>query len=63
MSRARSNNVTGRNVKLDLDTYGRLDKFLMELILEREERKLTLNDAVSALLDEHLKQKQKVKKQ
>jgi hypothetical protein len=55
MSKARSPNVKTRNVRLDIDTYTRLDKVATELVTERGSRKVTMDDAVKSLLDEHEK--------
>ena len=53
MSKQRSPTVKTRNVRLDIDTYMRLDKHATELVKERGSRKVTMNDAVKSLLDEH----------
>ncbi|MGA2239021.1 MAG: hypothetical protein ABSG74_07405 [Candidatus Bathyarchaeia archaeon] len=53
MARPRSSKVDSRNVKLDIPTYDRLDKYVIELVNQKGERKITLGDAVAALLDEH----------
>ena len=53
MARPRSSKVDSRNVKLDIPTYERLDKYIIELVNQKGERKITLGDAVAALLDEH----------
>lgn len=53
MSKPRNDDVKNRNVRLDIGTYDRLDKYALELATERGSRKVTLNDAVSALLDSH----------
>ncbi len=59
MARPRSTEVESRNVKLTIETYNKLDKYLVELITRRGVSKLTMNDAVVALLDEHHKSKQR----
>lgn len=53
MSRSRNNDATARNVRLDIRTYERLDRYALELANERGNRKVTLSDAVTALLDAH----------
>ena len=55
VARSRSSKVESRNVKLTIETYNRLDKYLLELMTQKGIRKLTLNDAVAALLDEQHK--------
>jgi hypothetical protein len=59
MSKPRSNGVTTRNVRLDIGTYERLDRYALELANERGSRKVTLNDATAALLDAHDKARSK----
>jgi len=46
-------NVRKRNVALKIETYERLEKYLIELIRERGSPRLTFDDAINALLDEH----------
>jgi hypothetical protein len=53
MSKQRKQTVKYRNIRLSLDTYEELDKYLFELMQKRGERRLSLDDAVKALLDEH----------
>ena len=52
MPKPRSSHVRRRNIALKIETYERLERFLLELSKERGKR-LTFDDAVSALLDEH----------
>ncbi len=59
MSRARSSQVKTRNVRLNIETYDRLDKYATELVAERRSRKVTMDDAVVALLDAHDKARKK----
>ncbi len=59
MSKARSAGVKTRNVRLDMGTYNRLDKYATELVTESGNRKITMNDAVKALLDDHEKHQPK----
>ena len=49
----RNPNASSRNVKLRIQTYDELDKYLTALVVQKGDRKLTLNDAVTFLLDEH----------
>lgn len=59
MVRQRSSGVASRNVKLSIETYNRLDRYLLDLMTQRGERKLTLNDAVATLLDKHYRSQEK----
>jgi len=52
MPKPRSSHVRRRNIALKIETYEHLEKFLLELSRERGKR-LTFDDAVSALLDEY----------
>jgi hypothetical protein len=51
MSRKRKEDVEYRNIRLKLETYNELDKYLMELIRGAGDHKLTLDDAVKSLLE------------
>ncbi len=42
-----------------MGTYNRLDKYATELVTESGNRKITMNDAVKALLDDHEKHQPK----
>jgi len=46
-------NVRKRNVALKIETYERLERYLIELIRKRGSPRLTFDDAINALLDEH----------
>ena len=50
--KTRKSEVKKRNVVLKIDTYERLEKFLLELARERGER-LTFDDAIKALLNSY----------
>lgn len=53
MARPRSGTVDSRNVKLDITTYDRLDKYVIELVNQLGKSKVSKSEAVAALLDEH----------
>jgi len=55
MSKPRDPDVKTRNVRLDMATYNRLDKLATAMVTESGNRKITMNDAVKSLLDEHEK--------
>ena len=43
--------VSKRNVVLKIETYEKLDKYKIKLMNERENSKLTFDDAINDLLD------------
>lgn len=43
--------VAKRNVVLKIETYERLDKYKIKLMSEKEDSKLTYDDAINDLLD------------
>ena len=45
--------VKKRNVSLKIATYERLERYMIELIRKRGSPRLTFDDAINALLDEH----------
>jgi len=53
MAQKRKRGVDRRNITLHIATYTRLDKYILELMQERNKTDLTLNDTIEALLDEH----------
>jgi len=48
-------NVAKRNVVLKIETYNRLEKLLVELVKERGTLRVSFDEAVNMLLDEHEK--------
>jgi hypothetical protein len=46
-------NVPKRNVTLRIETYERLERFLLELMRKRGTTRVTFDEAINALLDEH----------
>jgi len=53
MSKKRKQDVDRRNITLHSDTYAKLDKYLLEIMQQRNDLKLSRNDAIEALLEEH----------
>jgi len=51
VAKPRNNNVTTRNVVLKIATYNRLQKFLVQLVREREIPRISFDDAINELLD------------
>jgi hypothetical protein len=46
-------NVSKRNIALRIETYERLERFLLELMRKRGTARVTFDEAINALLDEH----------
>jgi hypothetical protein len=51
MAKPRKNDVTARNIVLKIGTYNRLQKFLIQLVREREIPRVSFDDAINELLD------------
>jgi len=51
--------VSKRNIVLKIETYNRLEKFLLEIMKMKSSPRVTFDEAVNFLLDEH---ERKVKK-
>jgi hypothetical protein len=49
----RESKVKKRNIVLRMETYERLQQYLLELIQKRGNPKITFDEAINALLDEH----------
>ncbi len=52
-TKPRKSEVKKRNVVLKLETYERLQRYLLKLIQERKNPKITFDEAINALLDKH----------
>lgn len=55
MSRQSNTGAARRNVVLKIETHKRLKRVLLELQNRRKDPNLSMDDAVSALIDEHEK--------
>jgi hypothetical protein len=51
--------VGRRNITLHFETYERLDKYLFELAQRKRVLKVSRNDAIETLLDEHYQKREK----
>jgi len=51
MGRQQKANVTSRNIVLKIDTYNRLQSFIVELVKERSAPRISFDEAVNELLD------------
>jgi len=49
----RKDTVEYRNVRLSIETYTKLDKYLLELIQKRGDRRLSLDDAINSLIEDY----------
>ena len=53
MVKQRKQAVEYRNVRLSIDTYKKLDKYLIELIKRRGDRHISLDEAIKSLIDSY----------
>ena len=51
MAQKRKENVPNRNIRLKIETYEKLQKYLLNLMQEKGTPWLTLDDAVNSLLE------------
>jgi hypothetical protein len=47
--------VEYRNVRLSIDTYKKLDKYIIELIQQRRDRRISLDEAIKSLIKAYYK--------
>jgi len=57
----RKQTVEYRNVRLSIETYRKLDKYLIELIQKRGDRRISLDEAIKSLIDSYYSTKAKKK--
>ena len=57
MARDRKESVDFRNVRLSIGTYDKLDKYLLDLMQKRGNRRLSLDDAVKSLMEYYYSKK------
>ena len=53
MIKKRKNGVEYRNIRLTIETYNRLDKYLLELMQKRADTRVSLDDAIKSLIDDY----------
>ncbi|HMH09375.1 MAG TPA: hypothetical protein VK553_01590 [Candidatus Nitrosopolaris rasttigaisensis] len=53
MIKKRNDSVEYRNVRLSIETYTKLDRYLLELIQKRGDRRLSLDDAINSLIEDY----------
>ena len=63
MAKQRKITVEYRNVRLSIDTYKKLDKYLIELIQKKADRHISLDEAIESLIDSYYSTKLKNKLQ
>lgn len=59
MAKQRKQSVEYRNIRLSIETYNKLDKYLLELIEKREDRHISLDEAVDSLIEVYSSTKSK----
>ena len=57
MVKQRKQTVEYRNVRLSIETYKKLDKYLLQLIQKRGDRNITLDEAIKSLIEAHYRNK------
>jgi hypothetical protein len=51
MAKQRKQSVQYRNVRLSMETYKKLDKYLFELIQKKSDRRVSLDEAIRSLIE------------
>jgi hypothetical protein len=46
-----------RNIRLSIETYKKLDKYLIELIQKKGDRRISLDEAIKSLIEAYYKNK------
>ena len=59
MIKQRKDSVKYRNVRLSIETYNRLDRYLLELMQKRGDRRVSLDDAIKSLIEEYHSKKKR----
>lgn len=53
MVKPRKDDTDYRNVRLYIDTYNKLDRYLLELVQKRGDRRLSFDEAIKSLIEDH----------
>ena len=53
MVKPRKDDTNYRNVRLYIDTYNKLDRYLLELMQKRGDRRLSFDEAIKSLIEDH----------
>jgi hypothetical protein len=59
LAKQRKETVEYRNVRLSIDTYDKLDKYVLELMQKRADRRISLDEAIESLIDEYYSKRTK----
>jgi hypothetical protein len=59
LGKQRKETVEYRNVRLSIDTYDKLDKYVLELMQKRADRRISLDEAIESLIDEYYSKRTK----
>jgi hypothetical protein len=59
MAKQRKQTVEYRNVRLSIETYDKLERYLLTLIEERKDRHISLDEAVYSLIEAYSSTKTK----
>ena len=59
MVKQRKEDVDYRNVRLSINTYHKLDKYLLELMQKKGDRHISLDEAINSLIEDHYLEKSK----
>jgi hypothetical protein len=62
MVKPRKDDTDYRNVRLYIDTYNKLDGYLLELMQKRGDRRLSFDDAIKTLIEDHYSYKKEREK-
>jgi hypothetical protein len=62
MVKPRKDDTDYRNVRLYIDTYNKLDRYLLELMQKRGDRRLSFDDAIKTLIEDHYSYKKEREK-
>jgi hypothetical protein len=53
MVKPRKDDTDYRNVRLNIDTYNKLDRYLLELMQKRGDRRLSFDEAIKSLIEDY----------
>jgi hypothetical protein len=57
LAKQRKKTVEYRNVRLSIETYQKLDKYLIELIQQKGDRSISFDKAIESLIEAYYKNK------
>jgi hypothetical protein len=59
LGKQRKETVEYRNVRLSIDTYDKLDRYVLELMQKRGDRRISLDEAIESLIYEYYSKRTK----